>query len=258
MIEQIENPVTEEVTENIEETIEETPEQVEEIVEEKKYTDKEVDELISKRLARQESKLRKEYANKYGKLESVLSQGTGINDIEELTNTFNEFYTKKGIQIQDEPKFSDRDNEVLANAEAEEIISYGYEDIKEEVDRLANIGLDGMTPREKIVFKRLADERQRLEDEKELRSIGVTELDDKFKEFSKQLNPNLSTKEKYELYLKYNPKERKETIGSMVNKTPETKIKDFYTFEEASRITEKEYLANPKLMDIVQASMSKW
>lgn len=257
MIEQIENPVIEDITENIEETIEETPVQ-EEIVEEKKYTDKEVDELISKRLARQESKLRKEYANKYGKLESVLSQGTGIEDIEELTNTFNDFYTKRGIQIKDEPKYSDRDNEVLANAEAEEIISYGYEDIKEEVDRLANVGLDNMTPREKIVFKKLADERQRLEDEKELRSIGVTELDDKYKEFAKQLNPNLSTKEKYELYLKYNPKEKHETIGSMVNQMPEAKVKDFYTFEEASRITEKEYLANPKLMDIVQNSMSKW
>jgi len=239
----------------------------EESVEEKLYSESEfnqkLDELlaqkIGKKLANQERKLRREYEDKYSKLENVLRAGTGEDDLEAITNTFEDFYTKRGVKIPQTPNYSSRDLEVLANQEAKDIISMGYEDIVEEVDRLAEKGVDRMTPREKIVFQKLATERQKQESEKELASIGVgkdlIESED-FKEFTSKLNPNLSLKDQYELYSKFKPKPKVEQIGSMKNTKP-NKIKDYYTPEEARRLTSKD-LDNPEVMKAVERSMQKW
>lgn len=218
------------------------------------FTKEQVDEMIAKKLARKEAKLRREYDKKYGKLENVLRAGTGEEDIDSIADTFADFYTKKGIQIPDTPHYTQRETEILADAEANDIISLGYDDIKEEVDRLANIGVDNMTPQEKIIFSKLATERTRLEDEKSLASIGVTKVDDEFKEFAKKLNPSLSMKEKYEMYAKLNPKKKGEPIGSMKSGQM-NKVKEFYTAEEIERLTDED-LDNPQVWEAVRKSMT--
>ena len=218
------------------------------------FTKEQVDEMIAKKLARKEAKIRKEYDKKYGRLENVLKAGTGEEDLETMTNTFADFYTKKGIQIPSTPQYSNREMEILAEAEANDIISSGYEDIVEEVDRLAEIGVENMTAQEKMLFSRLATERTRIESEKELASIGVTKLDDDFKEFANKLNPNLSLKEKYEMYAQLKPKKKTETIGSM--KTGQAnKVKEFYTPEEIERLTDED-LDNPQVWEAVRKSMT--
>ena len=223
------------------------------------FTKEQVDEMIAKKLARKEAKIRKEYDKKYGKLENVLKAGTGEEDLDKVTDAFTNFYTKKGIQIPDTPRYSQREMEILANAEAEDIISSGYEDIVEEVDRLADIGADNMTAQEKLIFSKLAKERTRIEETKELASIGVTELTDDFKDFAKKLNPSLSTKEKYEMYVKLNPAKKGEPIGSMKSNTvKDNGVKEFYTYEEAVRFTKADYDKNPALFKAVENSMSKW
>ena len=239
----------------------------EKVPEEKLYSESEfnqkLDELLSqkigKKLANQERKLRREYEDKYSKLENVLRAGTGEDDLEAITNTFEDFYTKRGVKIPQTPNYSSRDLEILANQEAEDIISMGYEEIVEEVDRLAEKGIDNMTPREKIAFHRLATERQKQESEKELASIGVgkdlIESED-FKSFTSKLNPDLSLKDKYELFTKLQPKPKVEQIGSMKNTKP-NKTKDYYTPEEARRLTSKD-LDNPEVMKAVEKSMAKW
>ena len=112
-----ENLVTEEVAENVEQTTEETP---------KTYTEAEfnakLDEVLGKKIARKEAKLRKEYDKKYSELEEVLRAGTGKENVEEITDTFKQFYAKKGIPMPEKPNYSDRDLAVLAKAEADEII----------------------------------------------------------------------------------------------------------------------------------------
>lgn len=236
-------------------------------VEEKLYSEselnKKVDELLADKIGKKTAiikrQLRKEYEEKYGRLETVLSAGMQTNDISEITNQFEDFYTKKGIAIPQQPNYSESDLRVLANAEADDIISSGYDDIVEEVDRLADKGVDKMTPREKIVFQRLATERQKQESEKELASIGVGKdalEDSEFKEFAKKLNPDLSIKDQYELYSKFKPKPKVEQIGSMKNNTP-SKTKDYYTPDEVDRLT-KEQLRDPKVMEAVDNSMKIW
>lgn len=251
--------VTEEVTEGENSNQEVTDEQPSTEKVEKTYSKEELSDRIDKAVRRREAKLRREYEEKYGRLETVLSAGMQTNDISEITNQFEDFYTKKGIAIPQQPNYSESDLRILANAEAEDIISSGYDDIVEEVDRLADKGVDKMTPREKIVFQRLASERQKQESEKELASIGVGKEaleDSEFKEFAKKLNPDLSIKDQYELYSKFKPKPKVEQIGSMKNNTP-SKTKDYYTPDEVDRLT-KEQLRDPKVMEAVDNSMKIW
>lgn len=257
MFEENENPVIEEITENVEETTEELTDGAkveEEAPAIETFTKEQVDEMIAKKLARKEAKIRKEYDRKYGRLENVLKAGTGETELDRITEGFETFYESKGKKIPQAPQYSQRDMEILANAEAEDIISSGYDDIVEEVDRLADIGVDNMTPQEKLIFSKLAKERTRIEDEKELASIGVTELSDDFKKFAENLNPNLSTKEKYEMYVKFNPKKEVKPIGSMKSGQM-NKVKDYYTEDEISRMSLDD-LSDPQVWDAVRKSMT--
>lgn len=250
-MENMENLVTE-VTENVEQTTEQTP---------KTYTQEEVDAMMGKRVARTEAKIRKEYDRKYGQLEEVLKAGTGKQNVEELTDTFTEFYAKKGIQVQ-KPSYTAQDIEVLAKAEADDIIRSGYEEVVEEVDRLANIGVANMTAREKAVFKTLAEHRQSAERGRELGKIGVTEdvyNSAEFKDFAGKFNSNIPITDVYDIYRKTQPKKEIKTMGSMTNhNSGDNGVKDFYTVEEARRFTKADFDKNPALFEAVQKSMTKW
>ena len=244
-----------EQTENVEQTTEETP----------KYTEAELnaklDELLGKKLARREAKIRKEYDRKYGDLEEVLKAGTGKEDVTEITDTFRDFYTKKGVQFKQKPIYSDKDSETLAKADAEEIIRAGYEEVVEEVDRLAAIGVANMTPREKVLFKTLAEHRQSTERGNELAKMGVTEdvyNSQEFKDFAGKFNHNTSISDIYSIYAKTQPKKEIKTMGSMKNTAVESAVKEYYSPEEASKFSRAELDKNPALFNAIMQSMAKW
>ena len=173
------------------------------------------------------------------------------------------FYSNKNIDIKPyERSLSEREEELYAKALADDIISNGYDEIKEEADRLADIGFSNMTQREKLIFTQLSTEIKNQEAIKELASIGVGKeiLEDKdFKDFVDKLNPNLSIKDKYEMYSKFKPKPKIEQIGSMKGKVEkENGVKDFYTYEESLKFTREDFDKNPKLFEAVENSMQKW
>ena len=254
------NNLVTEVTENVE-----TP--TEEIVEQPKvYSEEEfnqrVDEIVGKRMRRKEAKIRKEYDRKYGDLERVLKAGTGEETVEGMTGTFRKFYEGKGIQMPTEPTYSERDITVLASAEAEEIINSGWEDVVEEVDRLANIGLENMDARERAVFSRLAEYRQNTEVGRSLEKIGVTKdvyTSKEFKDFAKKFSSTIPVTEIYEIYQKTQPKKEIRSMGSMKSGShADTGVKEFYTREEALKFTKQDFDKNPELFKAVQNSMYKW
>lgn len=255
-----ENLVTE-VTENVETATEETVEQVETPAE-KTYTQTQLDEIVGKRLARNSAKIRKEFEKKYGDLENVLRAGTGKESVEEITSTFADFYESKGMKVRQEPTYTDKDIEVLARAEANDIIGYGYDEVVEEVDRLTDLGLENMTPREKAYFKVLAEHRQNIERQNELAKIGVTEAEynsKEFQDFAKQFNPTTPIADIFKIYNKTKPKKEIKPMGSMTNKTSEDgTVKDFYTRDEALQFTKADFDKNPALFKAVQESMLKW
>lgn len=249
-----ENLVTE-VTENVEQTTEETPAV-------KTYTQEEVDAIVGKRLARKEAKIRKEYDRTYGGLVETLEAGTGKKGVDELNDTFAKFYESKGIKIPKKAEYSAKDIEVLANAEADEIIKGGYEDVVEETDRLAEIGVANMTEREKAVFRRLAEHRQNAERGNELSKIGVTEEvynSKEFRDFAGKFNSNTPISDIYDIYSKTQPKKEIRTMGSMKNdQSADNGVKEYYSPEEARRFTRKELDANPALVKAIENSMRKW
>lgn len=276
MFEEAKEPVTD-VTENVEEqtteeivkggedeSVESTDvENTEEVVEEPQeptFTKEQVDEMVAKKLARKEAKIRREYEKKYGRAETVLKAGLQKDNFEDAVTELENYYKEEGVQIPT-TQYSERDTEILAKAEADEIIDSGYDDLVEEVDRLAEIGVENMSKRDRIIFQRLAEERKKVEEEKELKSLGIgkdTDTTD-FKEFSKKLNPALSMKDKYEMYLKFKPTPKVETIGSMKNtKEKDSGVKDFYTRDEALKFTKSDFDKNPELYKAVEKSMLKW
>ena len=219
---------------------------------------KKVDELLPKKIARREAKIRKELMSKYGKLETVVNAGLGTENTDEAVEKLTEFYKSKGINIPNEPTYSARDLEVLATDDANEIIEGGYDEIVEEVDKLAQKDVNSMSQREKLVFTKLANARKSIEEEKELESIGVSKKDlesEEFKEFIKDLNPSLSLKRKYELYQKNKPKEEIKQIGSLQSGKSKD-VKEYYSDKEISKMT-LEDLDNDEVWEAVRRSMTK-
>ncbi len=179
-----------------------------------------------------------------------------------MTDTFRQFYEKKGIQISKKPNYTDADIRVLAQADADEFIRGGYEDVVEEVDRLTGIGYDNMTAREKATFKVLAEHRKNTEQSKELIQMGVTEdvyNSKEFKDFSKKFASGTPITEVFDIYRKTQQKKEIKPMGSMKNTASgDNGVKDFYSYEEAKKYTVDDFNKNPALYEAVKKSMTKW
>lgn len=245
-----ENLVTEEVAENTEQTAEQTQQ------EEKKYSQKEVDSIVGKAKALAKAKAQREAERKYGRLGDVVKAGLETENLEEATDTLEKFYASKGKVIQ-KPQYSSRDLETLARADAAEFINAGYEDVVEEVDRLTEIGIKDMTPREKAMFKVLAEHRQSIERNQELADLGVSEEEynsPEFQEFKSMYRDDVPLSKVYAQYQKIKPRKEFKTMGSM--KQPQDNgAKDYYTPEEIERLTEDD-LRDPKVWETVRRSMT--
>lgn len=260
-IETLETPVTEPVAENVEQ------QPTEQIAEEKTYTQAEVDAMVKEKLdqvlpgkiARKEAKIRKEFESRYGELETVLKAGLGKESVEEITGDLKQYYGKRGVQMPQKPEYTARDIEVLAEAEARDIIrNGGEEEVVEETDRLNKKGIANMTPREKALFKALAEHRQSAERSKALAGIGVTEdvyNSQAFKDFAGKFTSSTPITEIYDLYRKIQPQKEIKPMGSMKQGQSSTGVKDYYTPEEISRLTEED-LDDPKVWEAVRRSMT--
>lgn len=250
-----ENLVPETGAENAEQTAEETRQP-------KTYTEDEVNAIVGKKKSIVEAKLRKEYERKYGDLETVLKAGMGKEDVGEITEDLRKFYGSKGVKIEKKPEYSAKDIETLARAEADEIISYGDDEVAEELNRLTELGAAKMTARDKAKFKVLEKHMRDAELSREMQSIGVTEdvyNSADFNEFKKDFNPNTPIKKIYDLYQKTQPKKEIKPMGSMKTTTStDNGVKDYYSPEEARKFSRKELDANPALFNAICKSMSKW
>ncbi len=258
-----------EFIENVEPTTEEAEVQVETVEEPtdesaKVYTEEEVQQIreeyerkIDKKVSRREAKIRKEYENKYNPLESVLRAGTGKETVEEITDTFANFYKEKGVPIPTTPQYNANDIRVLARAEADEIIKSGFDEVIEETDRLANIGVANMNDREKEVFRTLAEYRQKEERNTEFEKLGVTKevyTSQEFKDFAKQFTNETSVAQIINYYNSLKPRNQVQTAGSMkTNRTDE--VKDFYTEADIERMT-MEDLDKPGVWEAIRRSMT--
>ena len=240
----------------------------EEVLEEEKevktFTQEEVDEILRKRLARKDREHQKELS-KYKNLENVLNAGLGTHTIEEAESNLREYYTSEGVKMPDpiKPGLDERELKVLGNNDADEILELGLDEAEKEANRLAKIGRSNWNAREEAEFFKLASKLDYEKKKNELKSIGVNVdiLESKdFKDFAEQFNHNTDIKNIVNLYSQTHkdPEPKKfEKMGSMKT-TPANEVKEFYTYEEASKFTRKDFEANPELFKAVENSMTKW
>lgn len=231
----------------------------EETKEVKSYTDEELERIINERvnsilpnkIEREKRRIEKDYReklSKYEETESILSAGLGTKDIVESNQKMREFYQEQGIDIPayQRPRYSEEDEKALGELDAKKVISLGFDEMQEEANNLASIGMDKMTPRQKVMFTTLASELTYQKQKKELAQIGVKEEvlnNSEFKEFANQFNSKTSMKNIYEMYVKMKPQKQFEQIGSMKN-NKEPAQKDYFTNEEIAKMTDKELEEN--------------
>lgn len=225
-----------------------------------------MEEKIKDRIARdrasQERKFNKELA-KYKQLENVINAGLGVNNIDDAISKTSSYYREQGIEIPElKDSFSERDQRVLAKADAQEIIELGKEEMELEANRLSNIPLDKMTIRERTMFDTLCAELTNLKDIDELKAKGYkTDIlqTKEFNDFRNQFNFKTPISTIYEMYNKINGQkvEQPASPGSAKTSTTNNEIKDYYSSEDFDKLT-KEDLDNPKVMEIVNRSRLQW
>ena len=281
-----EKDITEEVIENVdnEEVIDEeievgefsdnsdTSKEEEEKEQPKMLTEQEANNLAEKvakereaRAYRKAEREKREELKQYEELANLLRAGTGKNDLSEIKNDFTNFYRNEGIEIPDSRRISEREEKILAKADAEEIIGLGEDEVNRVANEIYNKPLDKRTLREKEIFDILGRHAIQERARKELIQKGVDEkvLDDNsFKNFASKFNISTPISEIYDVYQRLNnkkviQKEKPASPGS-VRDTQVQKEKDFYTPEEVDALTDADYDKNPKLIDIVKKSMLKW
>lgn len=256
-----ENLVPDEGAENVETHTEDAPEVVD-TPPAKTYTEDEVNQLVGKKIARNnakwEKKLERELAT-HRELADVLRAGTEKNDVGEITDMFKEHYRERGVDIPEQGKYSSKDIDILARAEADEIIGGEYEDVLEEANRLKAKG-EKMSTRERAIYTRLADYLNDTDTERELIKIGVTKEEytsDDFKNFRKKFTKDIPVTEIYNIYASTKPKKENKIIGSVKNETTHlnSNVKDYYSPEEISRLTEED-LKDPRVWNAVRRAMT--
>lgn len=261
--ENVDTQTTEENVDNVDEKVAKQDETkteekktLAEILKENPEYQEEYNSAMKNRLRRQKNSLEREYKEKYSKLENVLNAGLETANINEATEKLEKFYEGKGVKIPAQ-EYSQSDLELIAKAEADSITD--YDELVDEVDRLAEKGIDRMSAREKLVFKNLAERRKQEENKRELASIGAKKdiLDSEdFKEYSSMFKEDVPISKIYERYLKTLPKPEAEPIGDIqTNVSKEEKSE--YTPEEVDKLTEEDF-NNPIVMKNVRKSMLKW
>ena len=251
--------------ENDAEETEETSEPVEEPTEEPKkvktFTQEEVNEMMKDRIKRERNKLDRDYReqlSKYEELAYLTQEGLKASNLEETLEKSRSFYGKQGIKYQ--PANNTREDEILANAYAREIIeeSDSIEEIKAAADKLLNKGTS-ITNREKLVVQGLIGEMESRERISNLKKLGVKEEvynSDEFRAFEKKFAKDTPISDVYELYRTMTKPTAKvvENPGSMKS-IPAKEKKAFITEAEYDRMTDKEIEEN---MALIKESMAKW
>jgi len=255
-----------ELTDTAEDTNQESEEKEEvrkslrELLKENEDYQEEYNKMLQTRLDRENRKHQKELA-KYLDTENVLRTTLNLQEGDDTNTKLREYYEADGVKLPERINegLSQREIERLGLGDAEDIIADGYDAVKDEAERLANIGYANLNSREKITFDKLAATLTEEKNRKELLKLGAKEelLKDKnFINFKNQFNYNTPIKNIYELYLKNTKTETvKENPGSMKNNDVNI-VKDYYTPEEIKKLTD-EQLEDPKIWENVRKSMTK-
>lgn len=267
--EQVETSTSEGVEEvqDTTETVEQPSEDdIEKRIEER--ANKIAEEKIEARLIRDRVKREREEAGtraKYEQLENIMKSALGADNIDDVITKSKEFYKGQGMTIPEiinKPSLNERDEIVLAKADASDIIKLGKSEMEIEANRIAAIPEKDRSLRDKTIFNDVCKELVRMNDIESLKVKGYDTkvLEDKdFSSFREQFNLNTPVSKIYEMYSQVHGSKKVQPKSPGSAKTTQTnnEIKDYYTPEEV-RAFKEEDLDNPKLMRAIELSMQKW
>lgn len=267
--EQIETNASEgvdEVQDTTENVVQPNAEDIERQIEER--ANKIAEEKMEARLIRDRIKREREEAGtraKYEQLENIMKTALGATNIDDVITKSKEFYKEQGITIPEmikRPSLNERDEIVLAKADAGDIIKLGKTEMEAEANRIASIPEKDRSLRDKTIFNDVCQELYRMKDEESLKTKGYDTkiLSDKdFTEFRQQFNYNTPVSQIVEMYQKVNGNKpvQPKSPGSARTTQTNNEIKDYYTPEEVRNFTEED-LDNPKLMEAIDRSMLRW
>ena len=117
-----------------------------------KYTQEDVDKILEGRTNSLNRKHQKE-KDKYEEMKSILEQGLGVTGIDNINKQLLDFYKDQGVDIKQSSSRNARDEEILASADVNEILTYGDQEVLETAKELAN--KQNRTVREEAVLKRI-------------------------------------------------------------------------------------------------------
>ena len=241
-----------EQVQEVEET-EQSSEDIEKLVEERanKLFEEKVEERLRRDRINRERKQDKELA-KYRQLENIIKAGVGVDNIDDAISKTSSFYKEQGINIPEYKEMhSEREQKILAKADAELIIDLGMQEMEAEANRIAKIPQDQRSIREQTMFNTLCERIVEQKQVNELKEKGIkTEIleDKSFKEFKNKFAFNTPISDIYEMYSKLNakPVEKPASAGSAKNEVG--KVTETFSAERINNMTPQElmkYWNNP-------------
>lgn len=241
-----------------------TEEEVEQIKADlRKEYDDNSQKLWNNRWAREKEKIEKENAPLY-QIEDVLKEQLGATDRNDLMKKVSDFYQ---VDINNaSPKLTERQERILAKADAEDIKSLGMNEMVSEANRIASIPQEQRTVRENIIFGELASEITEQKNRSLLKEKGYDLAileDNEFKDFRNKLNYRTSIAEAVDMYNAIKGKTVQKPVkpasaGSTKSNITQNQVKDFYTREESLQYSKADFDKNPDLWQAMLNSMSKW
>lgn len=223
------------------------------------YTDEEVNSIVDKRVARKMRKYEKQMAE-YEDTENVLKSALEVDNISDANKKLRSYYQEQGYELPEKKSsYSERELNILAKAEADEIIEEGYDSMLEEANRLAKIGYQNLNQKEKLIFMTLGDELDKQNDTRELKKIGANEellKKTDFIEFRNMFDKKTPIEKVYGLYKNQEPKPKVELPGSMKNISVKEE-KEYLTPEEVVALTPEDW-EKPGMWEKVRKSQLKW
>lgn len=229
----------------------------------KKEYDDNSQKIFDNRWAREKEKFEKENAPLF-QIEDVLKGQLGATDRNDLVKKLGDFYQ---VDINNaSPKLTERQERILAKADAEDIKSLGMNEMVSEANRIASIPQEQRTVRENIIFGELASEITEQKNRSLLKEKGydLAILEDKeFKDFRNKLNYRTSIAEAVDMYNAIKGKTVQKPVkpasaGSTKSNITQNQVKDFYTREESLQYSKADFDKNPDLWQAMLNSMPKW
>ena len=252
---------TTEETQDEEEVVEpEKAKSFKEILKEHPEYQEEMNSMMEDRVIRERKKMDRKYKDelsKYEELAYLTQKGLEAEDFDDALNKTREFYDTKGIKYS--PKANSKDNEILANAYAQEIINDcdSIDDLEDAIKTISKKG-DKISERDALIIKGLNSEITSRKRFAELSSLGVSEEvynSKEFKDFESKFSKETSISDIYEIYNTTLKAEKHIQNPGSMKSVPSTEKKDFISEKEYDRMTDKEIEEN---MELIRNSMSKW